>query len=93
MAKKIKPLAISPIAPVARLVLAAMENHQATHEPVTTFKLSDRDTEFRLTLKRVDGRRVLSKAEMLLMLRVKQGHQDLDPTEIRIARRILAKQR
>ncbi|MCU7371579.1 hypothetical protein PEC18_12150 [Paucibacter sp. O1-1] len=93
MAKKIKPLAISPIAPVARLMLAAMESLQATHEPAMTFKLSDRDTEFTVTLKRIDGRRVLSKAETLLMLRVKQGHQDLDPAEIRIARRILAKQR
>lgn len=93
MSKKTKPLPISPICSVAGLLLAAMHSKQDTHEPVTTFKLVDRDTEFTLTLKRIDGRRVLSKAESLLMARVKQGHQDLDPAEIRIAHRILAKQR
>lgn len=91
MATKKTALKVSPLAPVAGLLVAAMEHQKATHEPSVTFKLSDRDTEFTVTLKRIEGRRVLSKPEALLMARVKQGHQDLDPTEIRIARRLISK--
>jgi hypothetical protein len=93
MGKKVNATTISPLESLARCLLTAMERTQATHEPVTTFKLEGRDTEFQVTLKRIDGRRVLSKPEALLMARVKDGHQDLAPAEIRVARRILAKQR
>lgn len=93
MGKKVNASTISPFESLASCLLYAMERTQATHEPVTTFKLAGRDTEFQVKLKRIDGRRVLSKPESLLMGRVKEGHQDLDPDEIRVARRILAKQR
>lgn len=71
------------------LIKQAMENKTATHNHVTDFMLGG--VEFQVVLKRVGGHRVLSRTETLLLNRVKAGQEDLDPSEIRVARRLLAK--
>jgi len=84
---------VSPYESVAGLVLASMQETQATHSPATSFRFIDRDTEFTVTLKKIDGQRVLSAAESKLMERVQKGHHDLTANEVCIAKRILGKQR
>lgn len=69
------------------LLRVALANLDATHSPVTTFIHGG--LEFEVKLKRLNGSRVLSRTERLLMERVKAGHEDLSQSEVRLARRIL----
>lgn len=71
----------------AGLLADAYANLKATHNPVTTFNRCG--VEFQVVLKRIDGSRVLSRNERLLMQRVQSGQKDLTPTETRLAKRIL----
>lgn len=71
------------------LIKQAMEHKAATRNPATNFKMGD--IEFQVVLKRFGGHRVLSLVEASLLDRVKSGQQDLNPSEIRVARRLLSK--
>ena len=77
----------SPFTP--GLLEAAVKNLQQNHDPVTVFTMGN--WEFAVTLRKVGGRRVHSKAELLLMERIKAGQDDLGPKERLMARRILAR--
>lgn len=69
------------------LLAEALKNMRNTDSPTTTFVAGN--CEFQLTLKRIDGRRVMTKAERQLARRVKEGQNQLTPAEVRLAKRIL----
>lgn len=71
------------------LLEAAVNNLRDAHDPVTVFRFGN--WEFALTLRKVGGRRVHTKAELLLMERIKSGQDDLNAKERLMARRILAR--
>lgn len=77
----------SPFTP--GLLETAVRNLQVNHDPCTVFTMGD--SEFAVTLRKVGGRKVHSKAELLLMERIKAGKDDLNPKERLMARRILAR--
>lgn len=78
----------SPFTP--GLLETAVNNLRDNRDPVTVFTMGD--WEFAITLRKVGGRRVHSKAELLLMDRIKAGQDDLNPKERLMARRILNRQ-